>query len=330
MTMHSLKSRLLNCAQAPASAINNATIDSIMKDCFHIFRSDDHDSLIGWGDSRVLRRGSWARLDVSRKQHEELKRIETKRRDILSASNELPALLADAIPFHIIASNAGGAILDFKMTSQDWEACLNRRCASPRVLSSQRCASPQRQQEFIKSACSVGSIVKERLRRKKMSYRERVRDNPISVLRIVRDKLVSNPVVATSGLTVALCEDECLTRAFRGFKRDFTEDEEGEAGHGHTPVSVSSLHLTIYKKAVFIPLRFSPTFGYTKVEKPTHNVGSWFRRLVGGAWWGASLGDVSWERGHGRPYYSSGPSPRGGLGGRLPVGSRWTRLPARV
>ena len=76
------------------------------------------------------------------------------------------------------------------------------------------------------------------------------------------------------------------------------------------------------KSESFTPLRFSPTFGYTK-EKPTHNVGSWFRRprrrLLG-----TSLGDVSWERGRGRPYYSSVPSPRGGLGGRLPGGSRWT------
>ena len=85
------------------------------------------------------------------------------------------------------------------------------------------------------------------------------------------------------------------------------------------------------KGELFTPVRFSPTFGYTK-EKPPHNVGSWFRvrRLVGGDLWETSLGDVSWERGRGRPYYSSGPSPRGGLGGRLPRGSRWACLPERV
>ena len=84
------------------------------------------------------------------------------------------------------------------------------------------------------------------------------------------------------------------------------------------------------KSEVITPEPISPTFGYTK-EKPPHDVGSWFRRLVGGASWETSLGGVSWEGGRGRPYYSSGPSPGGGLGGRLPGpgGPRWTCLPER-
>ena len=43
-----------------------------------------------------------------------------------------------------------------------------------------------------------------------------------------------------------------------------------------------------------------------------------------------SRGDVSWEGGRGRPYYSSVASAMGGLGGCLPGGSRWTSLQERV
>ena len=99
------------------------------------------------------------------------------------------------------------------------------------------------------------------------------------------------------------------------------------------------------KSEVFTPLRSSPTFGYTK-EKLPHTVGSWLHDVRRGvSWWrpvetsrgdvmravpSSSSGDVSWEGGRGRPYYASGPSPRGGLGGRLRGGSRWTCPHERV
>ena len=44
------------------------------------------------------------------------------------------------------------------------------------------------------------------------------------------------------------------------------------------------------------PRPITPTFGYTK-EKHPHSVGSWFRRLVGGASWGIAPAETSRGRG---------------------------------
>ena len=77
------------------------------------------------------------------------------------------------------------------------------------------------------------------------------------------------------------------------------------------------------------PRPITPTFGYTK-EEPPHKVGSWLHDVWSRRLLVVCRGDVSWEAGSGRPYYSSGPSAMGGLGGRLPEGSRWTCAGERV
>lgn len=72
------------------------------------------------------------------------------------------------------------------------------------------------------------------------------------------------------------------------------------------------------KDTASIPLRFSPTLGYTKEKLPQNS------RSVASTSRGRDLvGGVSWERGRGRPYYREWPASGGWLGGRA---SRWACL----
>ena len=67
------------------------------------------------------------------------------------------------------------------------------------------------------------------------------------------------------------------------------------------------------------------------VQKHPHSVGSWLRRLVGGASWGTRLVEASRGRGglDTSILLECCRSAMGALGGRLPVGSVWTRVPKR-
>ena len=93
------------------------------------------------------------------------------------------------------------------------------------------------------------------------------------------------------------------------FKKTHAMEAKSTYGLSQLPQQPGLAPPSGVKSEVITPEPISPTFGYTK-EKPPHNVGSWFRRLVGGASWETSPGDVTWEGGRGRPYYSSGPSLR--------------------